>query len=232
MWLSTKLSPQVLTILNQKQSTEMILNSINFIDKNDWNRGKTIWLFDFSLRNKDCFCESHELKHSNTICTFGTEFVHIYSHISFLQAFFLSEKCNTCNIDFSSKSTDPKSYLYLMKYKEKVVLNILEPSFCHLCLQVLDKKCNFIESDPCWLICEIIGTLNLEYDDLPLKIQLNNRNYKLLCCTFNNNKNHFLGVFHFNDSYYLVDDTNVKATRMIIEQIKHKIVTCFYYLEN
>jgi hypothetical protein len=26
MWLSTKLSPQVLTILNQKQSTEMILN--------------------------------------------------------------------------------------------------------------------------------------------------------------------------------------------------------------
>ena len=232
MWLSTKLSPNILTILKQKDSNVTITNIIDFIDKNDWNRAKTIWLFDVSLRNKDCFCESHSKKHLDTICTFGTEFEHFYTHIAFLQKFFLVEKCNKCNIDLSSKSTNPSSYLYLKKFKNNIVLNVLEPSFCNICMQELDIKCEFINFEPCWLTCEIDGNLNLQYDELPLKIQLNNRNYNLLCCTFNNNKNHFLGIFYFNSSYYLVDDTNVKASKVIIEKIKNKINTCFYYLDN
>jgi hypothetical protein len=234
LWLSTKLSSEIQILLNTKASNtasvQIWLQIINEIDKNNWNRAKTIFLFEICKREKNGSCSNHGYQHFNTICTFGTEYFHFYRYISYLQSVYVEEKCSICNIDYSSHRS--YEYLYLKRYEEKIILNIQVPVFCDQCVQLVDKKFNFVEGQPCWLICEIDTNLDLTYDILPNTVHLNNKIYRLLCCTFNVSENYFRGIFYLNKNYYLVDDLNVRNLFIISEPIKEKIVTCFFYLEN
>jgi hypothetical protein len=226
MWLSSKLSNKILFDLKTKASTETILEIINAIERNNWNRAKTLWLFDFCRRNKDGSCIDHDTIHVKTICTFGTEFNHFYKHVSFLQSVIIVEKCNLCNIDYSSQKTF--EYFYLKRQEEKIILNIQDIAFCDKCEQMIEKKFNFVHGDPCWLICEIDTHLELTYDALPQIINLNNKNYRLLCSSFNVDGKHFQSVFYLNKKCFLIDDMNIRNIPVVKDPLQNRIVTCFY----
>ena len=227
MWLSAQVSPNILVNLSKQASTERLLEIINEIDKNNWNRAKTLWLFDFCKRDKSGICNDHNTVHLNSICTFGTEYTHFYRHVSFLQSFNTVEKCNTCKIDLSRNNVS--EYLYLIRSEDKLILYIQESDYCYKCNSIIEKKINFVNNDPCWLICEIDTHLELTYDVLPKIIFFNNINYKLLCCTFNVENNHFRSIFYINKKCYLIDDMNAHYVSIITGEMKNKIVTCFYY---
>ena len=61
---------------------------------------------------------------------------------------------------------------------------------------------HFLQDIPCWLIIEVEYSLQLTVQDLPKSFYLKDKNYKLLCATFNNGFRHFLAIFLINWEFY------------------------------
>ena len=81
-----------------------------------------------------------------------------------------------------------------------------EKFICRSCNSEMDKELQFKYEEPCWLVCEISPRLKLTADLLPTQIKLNQKEYKLLCATYNTGASHFVGIFILNNKYYVVDD--------------------------
>ncbi len=218
MWCATRLSLNIKNYLKDNLHTRDIFQLINCIDDKDWNKAKTIWFFEI--------CNHRNMKNKRTICSFGTEFEFFYKYIHFMQEFKLKEICTKCQLDHSPR--DKQRYLFLVKYKNEIVLNVTEKFTCRSCNIEMDKELEFKYKEPCWLVCEISPRLKLSADLLPTHVKLNQKEYKLLCATYNTGASHFVGIFILNNKYYVVDDLEPNST---FERCpKNHISMCFYYL--
>ena len=220
MWCVSKLSGYVLRYLqtSELQANKDIISIIKSINELNWNRAKTIWLFNVCKRKIDFNAKS--------MCTFGSEYDFFYKPISFMQRFQMFEKCLKCN---KEKSPKEQNYLFFTENNGNLLLNKHAQKFCTSCGNDIQIDFNFVLGFPCWLICEIEPELTIYIDNLPKIIPIKDKNYKLLAATYHNGFNHFLGIFFLNNNFHVVNDKHPGTVQTTIP--KKKITTCFYYLE-
>ena len=215
LWWSSLQSKLIISYL-EKNSHQNILKIIREINENNWNRAKTIWIFDVCKRISDM----------SQICCFGSEYEFFTQHIVFMQRFNRTEICEYCG---HTSNPREQNYLYFDQQFGKIVINILKATACIQCNNEMRIDFQFVQDFPCWLILEIGYQVKLTVNELPKLLNLKNKNYKLLCATYNSGGLHFLGTFLVNGEFYLVDDRNPRVCNKGTP--KKQITTCFYYME-
>ena len=215
LWWSSLESKNIISYF-EKDSNENFLKIIREINENNWNRAKTIWIFDVSQRKSDI----------TQICSFGNEYQFFTQHIVFMQRFNRFEICESCGHNSNPRD---QNYIYFDKQFGRIVINILKATACIKCNNEMSIDFKFVQDFPCWLVLEIGYQVKLTVDELPKLLNLKEKNYKLLCATYNNGASHFLGIFLVSGEFYLVDDRNPRACYK--GSPKKQITTCFYYME-
>ena len=218
MWSASKLSPIINEYLLNNSKSQVICKLIKLIDDKQWNKAKTLWFFEI------LGIENLNIKPRSTVCSFGSEYQFFSKYVQFLQEFSMIEICDKCNYDCSPRVK--QNHLILREHFNKLVLNIQTKSLCPSCGFEVNRKVNFVNGEPCWLICEIDAELRVSVSSLPRKLSLNRREYKLLCATYNSNA-HFIGIFLLNNKFYIVNDLNPQNIQEGCP--KRKLTNCFYY---
>ena len=126
LWTSSKLSKNILINLKNSDIKEKIASIIGFIDSNNWNKAKSIWLLDVCK-----LCVSQDENGNHSICTFGTEMERFINFIKPIQSF---ESQVVCNNQLCMRSlTRTINDLYLSKVGEDVVFNFFLKKKCSYC---------------------------------------------------------------------------------------------------
>lgn len=124
----------------------------------------------------------------------------------------------------------------LFNSKGEAILSNLNS--CSNCLS--DLSIRFI-NNPSFILIQPLYNFNdsnyMYFDNIPKTLNLDNREFYLLCCTThkNSSKNsiktdHFCAIYEIENRKFYIDDLNTPSFTENIPNI-HKISTCFYYLK-
>ncbi len=219
LWTATKLSNKPIIFLNEtvfREKANCILNIIQNIESNNWNMAKSIWIQKIIKKSIE----------TNSISLFGSEYEFFITHIKEFQNYELTFECSS--ICQNNQRSRWHSDLFFEKINKDVCLSINKTEACIKCFNVIRLRFKFLNINPGFIIVQTkIGADQLYKADIPLNLTINNINYKLLCGTMFE-KAHFKAFFYLNNSYYIIDDLNIRKSKRIP---KIKIITCFYYLE-
>ena len=218
LWTSSKLSKNILINLKNSEIKEKIASIIGFIDSNNWNKAKSIWLLDVCK-----IFVSQDENGNHSICTFGTEMELFINFIKPIQSFESQVVCNNQLCMRSSTIND----LYFSKVGEDVVLNFFLKEKCSYCSHQLSISNNFNGVPPYHFIeSDIRDKLNVH--QLPNEISFGEgKMYKFICTTYCK-RQHFRSIFNIKSKIYLVDDLCPQKHDLDIPN--HHISICVYYL--
>ena len=230
-WTSTRMNRKLFDsigslIFTKKQS---IIDIINCIDKNAWNKAKSIWIIQILCMlkpNIKCKCKSKRDCQCFVITTYGTEYEFVLSHVIEIQSYNLILSCsNDC---LSNNKVKQSISLNFEKKDDKVKLKFTNIEKCKICGTKIKLECK-LRQDPLWIFVQTIQNEAIYANDLPKSIKIGDKIYQLLCATFHeDNPAHFTSVFYLNGSFVFVDDLNEKEYSTKIPKLP--IVTSFYYL--
>jgi hypothetical protein len=223
IWLSTKLSDQILKRLDEslieRSLIEKLKQIIICVDANDWNKAKSIWIIDVL----------NLIPQRKIFSTFGQEFDFFIKHLRNLQTLYYS-----CSKHESEHVFQPiNEFYYKFDENKNLKLNIFDNEICHLCKEKSQIKMSFKDSPCPWLIIDTLyrnGDSKIYMTDISKLIQINELEFKLLCCSINFKNVHFKSVFNLEEMFIVVDDLNPKSIEMDLPN--NKISVCFYYLCN
>ena len=144
-------------------------NIIELIDKNEWNRAKTVWILLVS-----------RLKMSNNLSfnLFDTEYNAFIKY--FVEYQNIEFKCNEC----SSKTEEYISNIVLIKEKGQTYLSLNKSTLCESCLIISNGK---FASIPAFVLVEVehYEKDKVLINDIPLCFNLNNVTYNFLIKSYN-----------------------------------------------
>jgi hypothetical protein len=187
---------------------------IDLIDKNEWNRAKTVWIL--------LVCR---LKISNNLVfdTFDTEYNAFIKH--FVEYQRIEFACNNCK----DKTAENINNIILMKEQDEAFLSLNRSELCEGCLVISSGQ---FSSLPSFILVEVEHydekEKNILISDIPLCFNFNNTDFNFLFATiFDFNSEHFRAIFRLNSSFYLVDDLS-KTLKKI--PTSYKLCSIFYYL--
>ena len=246
VWCASRLSVNTMQVINNNRHHRIaryILKLIALIDQEEWNRAKTVWLLAIAnLQETEDF----------TFSAFGDQH-NIYSrHVDFkleenyliLNKFYLgifyrlffskrhlaefqriSYSCDICDTNRILHKSD----FFFRKIGDQCYLTSI---FCSVC--ETQFKLSF-DAEPFYLIVDsLVGPSGetLGVQDLPEQIDIDNRTFKLFCCTFqtkHHNVEHFKAIIKLGNQFYVVDDLNNKKTPST-KVPNHQVCNALYYL--
>lgn len=219
LWISSKLNPNLLVILNNNNLnlTKKLVKIIEFIDSKNWNRVKSIWAIDV--------CNFKPTR--RVFNFFGCEFDIFLKFLCPLQEYEIFCENNQCELN--NIIIDKKNQFYFKIDLNNNVLMSFQQN-CSACGSNLKNK--LIQTSP-WLFvqnaCENANQF-ICFDELPKFININGFKYILLCATIisTNAKDHFCAIFNIENKTFLFDDLNSRFTETI-PNINKVSVSCYYF---
>ena len=187
---------------------------IELIEKKEWNRAKTIWIFKYVKL---------KINPINEFTCFGSIESLFIDHVVTLQRHEYFCSCNPSCIT-------SKAHLTIEKLGQSFLFSFNSYDCIH-CNNDLNITCKFVKK-PFLLFIQIVGPMNI--NDLPNELLVEDSSYHFLFSVFhkgnkrNINLNHFLSIFRLNQHNFLVDDLNkgVIGKNIPLDQLNW----CVYYL--
>ena len=176
-------------------SKHLILNKldtiISLIDKNEWDRAKTFWIFKFLQLLPNEISE---------FSVYGGVYDSFIKHLRTLQCHEFSCFCNS--------SIRRKIHDLIFRKIEGQVMFSFHDNFCNSCKNYENSFRKFFTT-PLWLFIEIENEITIE--EVPPILVIEHFEYKYLFSIIheenqNANLNHFKAIFKFDESFYLIDD--------------------------
>ena len=210
-----------------------IIQIIECIETNNWNRAKSIWLSKILYSEYDLTCKCDEcieltenkIISNNSISTFGSEYEFFLNPIIQIQKYNLILSCSSiCPLNNVSKNSVSFNF---EKINDTVSLILMDKKKCNQCRSNINTECVFVKKPP-WIFIQIIDKVPIYTDELPKLLIINEVSYQFLCATIHTNSpNHFRSVFYLNNNFFLIDD--LKSGKIETKIPRIKVVTCFYY---
>ena len=215
-WAASKLSLKFIDLINNSTCSLKIqlLEVIELIEQNDWDRAKTQWLIDINQMNSS---------KNSLIDAFGCQYDLFVKHVIEFQLHHVKSTC-VCG----------RENFYLSKNIEMDLDENNRPFFmlnkkvCTYCSNLLAPCVEFQQTSP-FLIIENVYNKEIKNTDLDKLFEINGIRYKLLFCThFIQHLNHFISLFDIDNMTYLIDDLKRNTTNVTSDS--YKISFAFYYI--
>ena len=212
-WFAYKSSDNCKNLIEEYKTTNQFFsnlkNLIDLYDIEEFNRVKTIWLLLFA----------NEIPTDSCFNLFGNQYDKILKHILPIQT--VEYFCEKCNKKVNSLT---EFILNRAEFTNELYASFETSHVCGDCNCILTAK---FEHKPPFIFVEVLFPIILA--DISLSYRINDIEYKFLCCTsFDQDRKHFISMFNFNDSFYLVDDLRNQFTNKIPDNFLPN--TLFYYL--
>jgi hypothetical protein len=216
-WYAYHLSKNSSGYFNNEDNCQLkvdLKKIIELIEKKEWNRAKTIWIFKYVKL---------KINPINEFTCFGSIESLFIDHVVTLQRHEYFCSCNPSCIT-------SKGLLTIEKLGQSFLFSFNSYDCIH-CKTDKNITCKFVKK-PFLLFIQIVGPMNI--NDLPNELLIEDSSYHFLFSVFhkgnkrNINLNHFLSIFRLNQHNYLVDDLNkgVIGKNIPLDQLNW----CVYYL--
>lgn len=193
LWTISKMKENFLEDIPIIDITDSLKRLIEYIENNDWNNAKKTLIIEIMKLNLN---EKH-------LSFFGTENEFFINYFSAYQSHLIKQQCSTfCYLNNSVYLNDSTS-LYFVKINDQVTLTVFTNEKCNICNSNINSSIQ-LQHRANFLLIESSDT-NIKIYELPSRLNINDRIFKFLCTTFNQN-NHFKSIFKLNKKFYLVDD--------------------------
>jgi hypothetical protein len=194
-WVLKKIDHNFFDNSIESDLTGLIKNIVKEIDENNWNSAKEIWI------NK--VMKFNENPVNNTISLFGSEQARFLDFVYFFQKHRIVQFCNSnCNLNGYIIREDSES-IFFNKINNQIILYSCFTEKCSNCNEEITTGIDFYLQNN-FVFIESANN-NIFISDLPKTIKIQNKTYRLLCCTVHS-VGHFIGIFHLNDIFYVIDD--------------------------
>lgn len=229
IWYSSQLSDNCKLFLEKhkknNKTLEIVERIITLIDQLQWDRAKTIWILEMLKIQPD--------SESNTFSLFGSEYESIIKHFTQFQK--VSYICLNCK---KSARFPHRDFSFSKNEQNRCDHNISMEKKCNYCVLTINPK---FENPPPFIFFETLNINNLtelNVNDFPLIINIDNLIYKLLCCSIHYPSpddeetqilSHFKAIFRLNDTFFEVDDLD-RSKKLKTISLNHITSTVFYYL--
>jgi hypothetical protein len=200
IWVVNKIVPACIASFPNIEVAEPVKKIIDFIEKNDWNMVRQIWISEVM---KKTFSKSRKVPKLSTISLFGTVHDRFIKYLMEFQTYHLLYSCSLACPNTNRRTPIADRMLMFCKRNDKVELDTGRIKYCNRCKQKIIVDYELIYH-PTILMIES-GSTRLGLQDIPLKLKLRNYQFRLLCSMLHT-PGHFLGVFLINDDQYVVDD--------------------------
>ena len=209
-WTGFKLSSYD---LSKNEMYFKIKNIIDSIEENNWNRAKSIWVFEIMKCRKTKY-----------VSTYGSEYEKFITYYKNLQLYSLNLECSLC-CNYNLKSRKMMDIIFQKDIENNNILYHERPEVFTSCNKNFIKSIVFNDV-PFFLFIQCYNNVYLL--DLPKIVKIGCIDFKLLCASFYNKKEkHFKSFFEINDIIYLIDD--LKKFEKIVYSTE-EISTALYYL--
>ena len=184
-----------------------ILEIIQNIDIYNWDLARQLWYSKVMKMNLG--------KRQKRINFFGTLERFFLQYMYCFQKHDLIQKCSTnCNNDGTYILGEHSELLHFWKKNNTVAIVTELTHKCPACGTRVICEIRFLD-DPLFLFIETNSHFTI--NDLPKTIEINSKNYKLLCAIIYKVEHlHFVSIFDINEKKYLVDDL-VKNEALLLE---------------
>ena len=191
LWYSKQLTKDTYTFNSKNTILNKLDTIISLIDKNEWDRAKTFWIFKFLQLSPNEISE---------FSIYGGVYDSFIKHLRTLQC---HEFICICDSSIRRKIHD----LIFRKIEDQVMFSFHD-KFCNRCNNYENSFRKFITT-PLWLFIEIENEITIE--EVPLILMIGHFEYKYLFSiiheeNLNPNLNHFKAIFKFDESFFLIDD--------------------------
>ncbi|CAF1030818.1 unnamed protein product [Brachionus calyciflorus] len=199
-----------------EDSNENSIILIDLIEKNEWNKSKSIWITDVLKktinhnRNYDLFCDK-------------TENIDIHLQKQQIYESFINCSCGR-HYRFGGEM------ISFVKYGNDVFISIKKIR-CNSCSQLNNVTTKFVlqDSNPLYFIFNNSPKLDLIGNELEKEIEVNEDKYVLLVFTIFK-QNHYLGVYNINNRLYYIDDLSPRSYKTTLPKLE--VVSAFYLKKN
>lgn len=229
IWISAKLSDKCLEKIKYLDKSKNIYNLIEAISDKNWDKAKTIWVFDI-CKKKASFIEGQYV-----IDVHGSHYNQFTTHLIRSQSYISTERCLNSNCPNNYPKTFESTDFDFIIDGNELLLNYNRLKIkCDICLNITLSKENKMNNMPPFLFVEnnannILNREKITVDDLPDEIYVDSQKYIFLCCSIYR-AGHFKSIFYFEKKLYLIDDCDSKNICGKIPNRKFNLA--FYYISK
>lgn len=211
-WFMSKINATFIENIPRVEHSNSIKQIIQFIENENWIKAKEVWILNIA---------KYSLDRISSIDFFGTQYDHFLTYIKNFQHHSLVQKCQkNCRLN-GMIIRDDSDRIFFKRLRSKVNIYSCFTEKCDECGVKIVPTINFSLSPNFLFIESAFGDIYLK--DLPKIIKIDEKDFFFVGTTLSKT-NHFISVFDYHESLYVVDDLGQKMNSLKNSETEREII--------